>query len=203
MKAYLLTIGDEILIGQITDTNSAWMAQQLNLQGIRIVGKSSVSDVHDEIIDGIKYALSKADLVLTTGGLGATKDDITKKAIADFLGDTMIFHDETHARLTYFFKKINREVSEMNKNSCFMPSKAQILNNDRGLAPAMWFDIEPTSGADTQKKVLVSMPGVPFEMQHLMRDRVLPKLNADMPVSPIVHRTILTAGEGETTLAEN
>ncbi len=202
MTAYILTIGDEILIGQITDTNSGWMAQQLNLQGIRIVGKSSVGDVHDEIVDSIKYALSKADLVLTTGGLGATKDDITKKAIADFLGDTMIFHDETHARLTYFFKKVNREVSEMNKNSCFMPSKAKILNNDRGLAPAMWFDIASESGSVSEKKVLVSMPGVPFEMQHLMTDRVLPKLSLEMPVSPIVHRTVLTAGEGETNLAE-
>jgi nicotinamide-nucleotide amidase len=193
MTAYLLTIGDEILIGQITDTNSAWMAQQLNLQGIRIVGKTSVGDVHAEIVNAIDMALHQADLVLVTGGLGATKDDITKKSIAEYFGVPMVFHDETLKRVEYFFKKINRTVDEMNKNGCYMPQNALILNNDRGLAPAMWFQ--------EGKKVLVSMPGVPYEMQHLMTDRVLPKLKASFPMSPIVHRTILTAGEGETMLA--
>jgi nicotinamide-nucleotide amidase len=193
MTAYLLTIGDEILIGQITDTNSAWMAQQLNLQGIRIVGKTSVGDVHAEIVNAIDMALHQADLVLVTGGLGATKDDVTKKSIAEYFGVPMVFHDETLKRVEYFFKKINRTVDEMNKNGCYMPQNALILNNDRGLAPAMWFQ--------EGKKVLVSMPGVPYEMQHLMTDRVLPKLKASFPMSPIVHRTILTAGEGETMLA--
>ncbi len=195
MTAYLLTIGDEILIGQIIDTNSAWMAQQLNLQGIRIVGRTSVGDVHDEIIEGVKYALSKADLVLLTGGLGATKDDITKKALAEYFNVPLVFHDDTFKRMTYFFTKINREVSEMNKNSCVMPTNALILKNDRGLAPGMWFDTEGS-------KVLVSMPGVPHEMQHLMTERVLPRLRDAFPMSPIVHRTLLTAGEGETMLAE-
>ena len=194
MTAYILTVGDEILIGQITDTNSAWMAQQLNLQGIRIVGKMSVGDVHAEIVNAIDYTLHQADLVLMTGGLGATKDDITKKAIADYFGYSMVWHEPTYQRLEYFFKKINREVSEMNKNSCFMPENAEILNNDRGLAPGMWFE--------HGKKVLVSMPGVPHEMQHLMSERVLPKLRHSFPMSPIVHRTVLTAGEGETMLAE-
>jgi nicotinamide-nucleotide amidase len=193
MTAYILTIGDEILIGQITDTNSAWMAQQLNLQGIRIVGKTSVGDIHAEIVNAIDTALHQADLVLVTGGLGATKDDITKKSIAEYFGVPMVFHDETFKRLEYFFTKINRPVDEMNKNGCFMPQNALILNNDKGLAPAMWFE--------EGKKILVSMPGVPYEMQHLMSDRVLPKLKASFPMSPIVHRTILTAGEGETMLA--
>lgn len=204
MTAYLLTIGDEILIGQITDTNSAWMAQQLNLQGIRIVGKTSVGDVHEEIIEAVRYGLSKADLILVTGGLGATKDDITKKALADYFNVPMIFHDETFERMTYFFKKINRTVSDLNKSGCFMPQNALILNNDRGLAPAMWFTVEERNPDTSGKggKILVSMPGVPHEMQHLMTDRVLPRLRASFPMSPIVHRTLLTAGEGETTLAE-
>ena len=141
MKAYLVTIGDEILIGQIVDTNAAWMAQQLNLQGIRIVGKMSLPDTNDGIQEGIKYALKNADLVLTTGGLGATKDDITKKAIAEMLGASMVFSQHTFNRMEYFFQKVNRTVSEMNKNSCFMPSNAQILDNERGLAPAMWFEL--------------------------------------------------------------
>ncbi len=227
MTAYIVTVGDEILIGQITDTNSAWMAQQLNLQGIRIVGKTSVADLHEEIIETIRYALTKADLVLMTGGLGATKDDITKKAIADFLNVPLVWHQDTYDRMDYFFNKINRTVSELNRNSCVMPENALILKNDHGLAPAMWFDIdaelkiqtpkfenidaklktqntklENTEGSLSAKKVLVSMPGVPYEMQHLMSERVLPKLRRHFPMSPIVHRTILTAGEGETTLAE-
>ena len=241
MTAYIVTVGDEILIGQITDTNSAWMAQQLNLQGIRIVGKTSVGDIHEEIIESIRYALSKADLVLMTGGLGATKDDITKKAIAEFFGVAMIWHQGTFDRMEYFFKKINRTVTDINKNGCFMPENALILKNDKGLAPGMWFEIpkefqisdskfqgENTEGSlqtsniklqtkntegvsktsniqhptSNSNKILVSMPGVPYEMQHLMSDRVLPKLKSSFPMSPIVHRTILTAGEGETMLAE-
>jgi nicotinamide-nucleotide amidase len=222
MTAYIVTVGDEILIGQITDTNSAWMAQQLNLQGIRIVGKTSVGDVREEIIESIRYALTKADLVLMTGGLGATKDDITKKTIAEFLGVPMVWHQNTYDRMDYFFKKINRTVTDINKNSCYMPENALVLKNDKGLAPAMWFEIDPEfqisnfkfQASDTEggispsnfkfqtKKILVSMPGVPYEMQHLMSDRVLPKLKDSFPMSPIVHRTILTAGEGETMLAE-
>ncbi len=194
MTAYILTVGDEILIGQITDTNSAWMAQQLNLQGIQIIGKLSVGDVQAEIVNAIDYALHQADLVLMTGGLGATKDDITKKAIADYFGMQMVWHQETFNRMERFFKRINREVGDLNKNSCFMPSDALILNNDKGLAPGMWFG--------HGKKVLVSMPGVPYEMQHLMQERVLPRLKDSFPMSPIVHRTVLTAGEGETMLAE-
>jgi nicotinamide-nucleotide amidase len=227
MTAYLLTVGDEILIGQITDTNSAWMAQQLNLQGIRVVGKSSVGDVHTEIVEAIGYALSKADVVLMTGGLGATKDDITKKAIADFLEVEMVWSQETYDRTEAVFKKFNRTVSEMNRQACYMPDTATLLMNNRGLAPAMWFDarsqfenpspltlayskphpehalrfVKNTEGVE-KHYILISMPGVPHEMQHLMADRVLPKLKAEFPSSPIVHRTILTAGEGETMLAE-
>ncbi len=201
MNAFLVTIGDEILIGQIVDTNAAWMAQQLNLQGIRIVGKMSVPDTNDGIKAGIAYALSVADLVLTTGGLGATKDDITKKAIAEMLGVEMVWNQHTFNRMEYFFQKVNRTVSEMNKQSCFMPSNAQILDNERGLAPAMWFEVL-VDNSPLSTKYLVSMPGVPFEMQHLMSDKVLPKLLSTGNFSPIVHRTILTAGEGETMIAE-
>ncbi len=219
MNAFLVTIGDEILIGQIVDTNAAWMAQQLNLQGIRIAGKMSVADTNSGIIEGIKYALNKADLVLVTGGLGATKDDITKKAIAEMLGVGMVFSQHTYNRLEYFFQKLNRTVSEMNKNSCYMPKGAQLLDNERGLAPAMWFEILvdscsllvdslkapnnlTTNNEQLSTKYLVSMPGVPYEMQHLMTDKVLPKLLSTGNFSPIVHRTILTAGEGETMIAE-
>jgi nicotinamide-nucleotide amidase len=202
MTAYLLTVGDEILIGQITDTNSTWMAQELNLQGIRIAGKASVSDTKEAIIRGLKDAFEQADLILVTGGLGATKDDITKKTIAEYFNTEMVWHQETYNRLEGFFTKAGRTVSEMNRNSCYMPADAVILNNDRGLAPAMWFSVS--------SKILVSLPGVPFEMMHLMKHKVLPKLrevaaqseHPNLALSPIVHRTVLTAGEGETMLAE-
>lgn len=199
MTAYLLTVGDEILIGQITDTNSAWMAQQLNAQGIQIVGKLSVGDVENEIISAIDLAFSKADLILMTGGLGATKDDITKKCIASYFGVDMVWHQETFDRLAGFFQKMGRVPNEMNKRGCYMPANALIINNDRGLAPAMWFEREGTEGG---RKVLVSMPGVPFEMMHLLADKVLPKLHEEFPMSPIAHRTLQVAGEGETMLAE-
>ena len=194
MTAFLLTVGDEILIGQIIDTNSAWMAQQLNLQGIRIIGKASVADIHEDIIQGVEHALQKADLVLVTGGLGATKDDITKKALAAYYGVEMVWHQDTYDRMEGFFKRFGRTVNELNRNGCYMPANALILKNDKGSAPGMWFE--------TNGKVLVSMPGVPFEMEHLMKARVLPKLKEQYPMSPIVHRTILTVGEGETSLAE-
>ncbi len=194
MTAYLLTVGDEILIGQIIDSNSAWMAQRLNLQGARIAGKASVADVHSEIVEAVGYALTKADVVLMTGGLGATKDDITKKALAEFFKVNMIWSQETYDRMEYFFKKIGRGVSPLNRESCFMPENATLLKNDAGLAPGMWFE--------QNGKVVISMPGVPSEMQHLMEARVLPKLKERFPASPIVHRTILTVGEGETMIAE-
>ncbi len=199
MTAYLLTVGDEILIGQITDTNSAWMAQQLNAQGIQIVGKLSVGDVENDIISALDLAFSKADLILMTGGLGATKDDITKKCIASYFGVEMIWHQETFDRLNTFFQRMGRVPNEMNKRGCYMPANALIINNERGLAPAMWFEREGTEGGC---KVLVSMPGVPFEMMHLLADKVLPKLRQAFPMSPIAHRTIQVAGEGETMLAE-
>jgi nicotinamide-nucleotide amidase len=199
MTAYLLTVGDEILIGQITDTNSAWMAQQLNAQGIQIVGKLSVGDVTQDIITAIELAFANADLVLMTGGLGATKDDITKKCIASYFGVDMVWHQETFDRLNNFFQKMGREPNAMNKSGCFMPANALIINNERGLAPAMWFEKPITEGV---RKVLVSMPGVPFEMMHLLADKVLPKLREEFPMSPIAHRTLQTAGEGETMLAE-
>lgn len=194
MKAYLLTVGDEILIGQIVDTNAAWMARELNLQGHIVIQKSSVGDLHEEITKALAYAESMADLVLVTGGLGATKDDITKKTIADYFGVEMVFHQETYDRMEYFFKRLGREVSEMNRKGCYMPANAAILTNKVGLAPGMWFE--------NNGKILVSMPGVPFEMQYLMEHEVLPRLKARSQSTPIVHRTILTAGEGETRLAE-
>lgn len=193
MNAMILPVGDEILIGQIVDTNSAWIAQQLNLQGINLRHTLAVSDSHQEIIKALDYATTQADIILMTGGLGPTKDDITKKAIADFLGDELYFHEETWGYILDFFTKFGRTPHESHKVQCLMPTSAQILRNKVGTAPGMWFSYKG--------KVIVSMPGVPNEMKYLMQHEVLPRLKSEFPGVPIAHRTIMTAGAGETDLA--
>jgi nicotinamide-nucleotide amidase len=193
MQAFILPVGDEILIGQITDSNSAWIAQQLNLHGISLRHTMSVGDKHEEIVEAIDFALSQADIILMTGGLGPTKDDITKKAIADFFKVEMTFHDETWARIVRFFEKLGRPVRESHKVQGWMPTNATVLTNKMGTAPGMWFEHEG--------KILVSMPGVPHEMKYLMEYEVLPRLKAKIQAAPIAHRTLLTAGTGESELA--
>jgi len=194
MKAHIITIGDEILIGQIVDSNSAWMAQQLNLQGIQVAEIISTSDTHDAIINSIKRSFEKVDLVLVTGGLGPTKDDITKKAIADFYGVNLQFSESSYQHIVELFKQGGRTPIEAHRLQCFMPENAQLLTNEMGSAPGMWFE---KSG-----KILVSMPGVPYEMKHLMEEQVIPKIIQFFPRIPIAHRTVLTAGAGESSIAE-
>jgi nicotinamide-nucleotide amidase len=192
MNAFLLPVGDEILIGQIIDSNSAYIAQQLNLQGISVRHAMSISDKHNEIIKAITYAFTQADIIIMTGGLGPTKDDITKKAIADFLGVEMFFHEDTWYRIVKIFQKFGRETNESHRIQCFMPQGVEILTNKMGTAPGMWFEVNG--------KILISMPGVPSEMKYLMDNEVMPRLKEKIPGLPIAHRTILTAGVGETDL---
>jgi nicotinamide-nucleotide amidase len=193
MKVHLITIGDEILIGQIVDTNSAWMAQQLNLMGARVVGIDSVADDMANIQQAITRGMATADVVLITGGLGPTKDDVTKKAIADFVGDELVFHEPTYQRILRFFEKLGRSTTDAHRQQCFMPSQAKLLLNKMGTAPGMWIAHEG--------RILVSMPGVPYEMKYLMTEEVIPRLREALPALPIAHRTILTAGEGESRIA--
>jgi nicotinamide-nucleotide amidase len=195
MKAQIVTIGDEILIGQIIDTNSAWMAEQLNLQGISILEMTSIGDTREEILRGLQYALSRADLVLVTGGLGPTKDDITKKTIAEFFGAEMVLHQPTYDRIKRFFEKLNRAIPhEAILQQCLVPNNCTVLTNKMGTAPGMWFAHEG--------KIIISMPGVPSEMKNIMEHEALPRLKKELAGLPIAHRTILTAGEGETNLAK-
>lgn len=194
MKIYILTIGDELLIGQVIDSNSAWMAQQLNLIGARVVGKATVSDDHEDILAGMAAGLEKADALLITGGLGPTKDDVTKKAIADFYGVGFIFSQETYEHISDLFARYGRPLNETVQHQCLMPQNALLLRNKMGTAPGMWFD--------ENDKVVVSMPGVPYEMQYLMEKEVLPRLSDRFPAQPIAHRTLLTAGVGESVLAD-
>ena len=193
MKVHILTIGDEILIGQIVDTNAAWMSRRLNLQGAQVTGKSSVGDDLEDIQEGLRNALAKADAVLITGGLGPTKDDITKKALADFFGVDLVFHEATWERIQKLFENWGRSTTPAHRQQCFMPANAQLLHNKMGTAPGMWFEHEG--------KVVVSMPGIPYEMEYLMQHEVLPRLAGHFPGRPIAHRTILTVGEGESRIA--
>ncbi len=193
MTAHLLTIGDEILIGQIVDTNSAWMSRQLNLCGITVVGKSSVGDTRAAILAGVEHAATTAQIIIMTGGLGPTKDDITKKTLAEMFDSSMAFHAETYGWIEDYFAKINRTVPPVMRDQATLPEKATILANKVGSAPGMWFE--------RAEKVFISLPGVPFEMEYLITHEVLPRLQARFQSRPIVHRTLLTAGEGESNIA--
>jgi len=194
MLAEIITIGDEILIGQIVDTNSAWMAQQLNSAGIRVKQISSVSDDREHILQALAEAKKRADIILITGGLGPTKDDITKKTLATYFNVGMIENQEALANVTRIFAKYKRPLLEVNKQQALVPGNCEVINNHNGTAPGMWFN--------EAGKVYVSMPGVPFEMMYMMEEQVLPKLKNTFKLPFIMHKTILTVGEGESFLAE-
>lgn len=194
MTVHIITIGDEILIGQIVDTNSAWMGTQLNLIGAAVTGISTVGDGADEIRNALQQASDAADVVLITGGLGPTKDDITKKVIADFFGVDLVFHEPTYQRLEGFFKQLGRTPTAAHRTQCLLPANAQVLTNKMGTAPGMWFEYNGN--------VIVSMPGVPYEMKYLMTHEVIPRLQDKFPVQAIYHHTWMTAGEGESRIAE-
>jgi len=194
MTAHLLTIGDEILIGQIIDTNSAWMSRELNLRGFRVVGKSSVSDTREAITEGIRHAAAQADVVIMTGGLGPTKDDVTKKTLCTLFDSGLVFHQDVYDRIAAYFEKIGRPMPESVREQAMLPERALILTNKVGTASGMWFD--------SAGKIYISLPGVPFEMEYLMTAEVLPRLQARFPGRPIVHRTLLTVGAGESAIAQ-
>ena len=194
ITAEIITIGDEILYGQITDTNSQWMSSELDKLGIKTVRKSSVSDSEEEISSIINEAATRADIALITGGLGPTKDDVTKKTIAKILDDDLIINEKALAFITDFFIKRGRQMTELNRQQAAIPSKSIYLHNANGTAPGMWFVYRNT--------VFVSMPGVPYEMQNLMKDEVLPRLVNHFNSPKIIHRMIGTVGIGESFLAE-
>ena len=194
MNAHIITIGDEILIGQIIDTNSAWMAQQLNLQGIRVAEILSISDDKQHILDTLAHSEKNADIVLITGGLGPTKDDITKHTLCDYFDTELEFKPEIWEHITQLFAKFNRIPTEVQRTQAQQPKAATLLRNKVGTAWGMWFERDGV--------VFVSMPGVPFEMQYLMENEVLPRLRNRSDGQAILHRTIQTACIGESDLAK-
>lgn len=194
MIAEIITIGDELLIGQVVDTNSAWMGQKLNEIGVKVKQITSVSDEKEHIVAALKEAESRADIILITGGLGPTKDDITKITLAEYFNSEMIMNDEALENVKSIFQKYNRPVLEINVKQALVPAKCRVLINKQGTAPAMYFH--------ENRKHYFSMPGVPFEMKYIMQEHVLPIL-AEMNDGVIIkHENINTAGIGESFLAE-
>ena len=194
MKAEIITIGDEILIGQIVDTNSAWMGEQFNLNGIEIYQITSVHDDHDHIIRAIKNAEQHADLVVITGGLGPTKDDITKHTLCEYFNTKLVFHEPTLKTIYERFKFRGIDMNKMNRDQAMLPESCTILPNKMGTAPGMWFEKNDT--------IFVSMPGVPFEMKYLVEFELLPRLRKTGRTKAIFHKTVLTQGVPESMLAE-
>jgi nicotinamide-nucleotide amidase len=194
MLAEIITIGDEILIGQVVDTNSAWIGNKLSEIGVRVQQITSISDQKEAIMQALTAASERADIVLLTGGLGPTKDDITKKTLAEYFQVGFKQDAETLTRVTEFFKKIKAPLLAINKAQADVPENCTVLQNKNGTAPGMWFEQDNC--------IIVSMPGVPFEMKYLMEEEVLPRIKQKANLPAIVHHTLLTAGIGESFLSE-
>jgi nicotinamide-nucleotide amidase len=194
ITAELLTIGDEILYGQIVDTNSQWMSVELSNAGIKVIRKTSVGDEEGEIINAFAEAEKRADIILITGGLGPTSDDLTKPCLVKYFNCELAMNEEALAEVTEFFKSRGRELTEVNRQQAALPTCAEKITNKMGTAPGMWFD--------RNKKVFVSMPGVPHEMKRMMSDIVIPKLKQRFRTPAIHHKVIRTVGVGESVLAE-
>lgn len=195
MKASIVTIGDEILIGQILDTNSQFIAKSLDKIGIEIKSILSISDDAEQIKHTFQSLQNEVDIVLITGGLGPTKDDLTKKVFCDYFEDTLIVNEEVLAHVTKIIEEYyKRPISRINKDQALVPSTAIVLKNVNGTAPGMWMKKEDT--------VYVSLPGVPFEMKAIVLDELIPKIIKEYKRSVIIHQTIITFGQGESLIAE-
>lgn len=220
MTAHIINIGDELLIGQVVNTNASWMAEELNKRNIKVTNISVISDGGDDIRTQLERSLSEADVVLITGGLGPTKDDITKSVLCEFFGDTLVRHQQTYDNVKKFFERRGLPFTEINQAQALVPSKCKVLVNEVGTAPCMVFTTtypqatfkQPSSKetsiysegkiASLSEKIVISMPGVPFEMKWLMQSSVLPLLQERLGGEAIVHKTILTFGIGESFLAD-
>jgi len=194
MKTEIITIGDEILIGQIVDTNSAWMGQQLNLLGIEVYQVTSVHDDHEHILKALAEAEQNSDLILITGGLGPTKDDITKKTLCEYFNTKLVFHPEVLEHVRSLLSSRNVVINQLNQDQALLPENCTVLHNSAGTASGMWFERNNT--------IFVSMPGVPFEMEAIMTEEVFPRLKKLGTTQSIVHKTVLTIGIPESMLAE-
>ena len=194
MKATIITIGDEILIGQILDTNSRYISRALNAHGIVVAERTSIGDRGDQIAVTLDRALSESEIVIITGGLGPTKDDITKHTLCDYFGSVLRYDEREAEHIRTLLTARNIAFNELNRGQAMVPECCTVLHNAHGTAPGMWFEREG--------RVVVSLPGVPFEMQHLIDEEVIPRLKARFELREIVHRTMITFGIAESILAE-
>jgi len=194
MNAEIITIGDELLIGQVVDTNSAWMAEKLNSIGIKVVQITSISDNREQILQTLKEASSRADFILITGGLGPTRDDITKQTLCEYFNTNLQFNEDAYKNVKNLFIQRGFKVTEINRKQAEIPASCIPIQNINGTAPGMWFEKDG--------KIYVSMPGVPFEMKPMVTKHILPRLAEQFNSSYILHKTILTQGVGESFLAK-
>ncbi len=195
IKVSIITIGDELLIGQVIDTNSAWMAQELNKSGIKVNRRVAVGDDWNEIWKALDEESENADVILITGGLGPTADDITKPLLCEYFNGKMIVSQEALDNVIHIFENIHkRPVTERNRKQAEVPDTCKVIVNTRGTAPCMWFEKD--------KKIFVSMPGVPHEMKGLMEELIIPELSKIFTLPYISHRTLVTYGIGESSLAD-
>ena len=195
MKAELVSIGDEILIGQIINTNAVFLAKELNSIGVEIAQISSISDQKEIIVNALDEARKRADIIIMTGGLGPTKDDVTKHTLCEYFDDQLVKNELVLEHIENIFKKyVTTPISDMNREQANLPTKATILHNRFGTAAGMWF----MDGG----QVFVSLPGVPYEMEALIKNEVLPKIQQQFVLPALYHKTILTYGLGESVIAE-
>lgn len=192
--AELVTIGDELLIGQVIDTNSAWLGEQLGLIGVAVTRRTAIGDSHNAIIATLQEAMARSPLVIVTGGLGPTKDDITKKALCDMFACGMREDAKVLEHIAGLFARFGRELTDLNRLQAQVPEASTAMHNANGTAPGMWF--EHPGG------ILISLPGVPYEMKGIMTDVGLPRIRAHFSTPFILHRTVLTMGMGESWLSE-
>jgi nicotinamide-nucleotide amidase len=193
MFAEIITIGDELLIGQVINTNACWMAEQLSMSGIQVKQISAIADNSEDIMATLRAAENRADVMLITGGLGPTKDDITKKTLCDFFKSELVFDQRVYNHIKNLFKDRGIVMNELNTNQALVPANCKVIVNNHGTAPGMWFE--------QNDKIYISMPGVPFEMKAMMSDFVIPQLSKRFFSKKIFYKTVLTQGIPESILA--
>ncbi|RZT95607.1 nicotinamide-nucleotide amidase [Ancylomarina subtilis] len=194
MQAEIITIGDEILIGQIVDTNSAWMSKELNAIGISVNRITSISDTKEAIVTSVEEAMSRVDLILITGGLGPTNDDITKKTLSDYFACELVQDDQLYGKIEERLARYKIGMNAFNREQALIPHGARIIPNHFGTAPCMWFSRD--------NKHVISMPGVPFEMKNIMQTELLTRLSSEFHCPHVLHQTVMVQGLGESVLAE-
>ena len=194
MQATIVTIGDEILIGQILDTNSQWLAQQLNAIGIRVVERTSIGDTAEAIREMLDRTIAQSDLVVITGGLGPTKDDLTKQTLAEYFSSPLYYNEVEARHIEQLLAKRGIPFTPLNRAQAMLPECCKVIHNAHGTAPAMWFEHNET--------IIIALPGVPFEMKHIIEEEVLPRLKEQFSLRSTIHRTMITFGIPESLLAE-